>query len=183
MGKWTVEKALSERSIYNYTNNVTSYLGLWILIYSLLLKSAHLLSALEKIIAQKSLNQHFYFFIFRVYYILPPNLWHVLHIVPSSSKSSNVSFILYNCIQCVFFDWQCYLIKRKMHVFFTWLIWMRTKWSFHFKNPNCPPLAVVSTIVDFFTDHPSHRHFAIVTLPSSNPTPSLLKRIISMINC
>ena len=40
------------------------------------------------------------------------NLYCVLHIAPSNSKSSNVTSILYNCIQCSFFGSQRYIFGR-----------------------------------------------------------------------
>ena len=46
----------------------------------------------------------FYFFAFWVYYTLLLNLYRILHIVPSSSKSSNVPCMLYNHMQCAFFS-------------------------------------------------------------------------------
>ena len=44
----------------------------------------------------------FYFFAFWVYYTLLPNLYHILHITQSSSKSNNVPCMLYNYMQCAF---------------------------------------------------------------------------------
>ena len=34
--------------------------------------------------------------------LYPPNQYRILHIAPSSSKSSNVSCMFYNCMQCAF---------------------------------------------------------------------------------
>ena len=60
----------------------------------------------------------------------PSNLYCVLHIAPSSLKSNNVPFMLYNYMQCTFYEWQCYIFKWKTHVLFEW---SRAKWSFSFK--------------------------------------------------
>ena len=80
-----------------------------------------------------------------------PNLYHILYIVPLSSKSNNVPSKLCNCMQCVFFESRRYIFWRND-------MWSRVNWSFflnkwgwksHFilkpQNPN-PTLLLPSFI-------------------------------------
>ena len=52
------------------------------------------------------------YLIFRFITLYLFNLFCVLHIAPSNSKLSNVTSILYNCIQCSFFGSQRYIFGR-----------------------------------------------------------------------
>ena len=46
--------------------------------------------------------------------LYPPNQYRILHIAPSSSKSSNVSCMFYNCMQCAFSQLGHYIFFYEM---------------------------------------------------------------------
>ena len=84
-------------------------------------------------------------------YLLTYNVFCTLP--PSSLKLSNVLFILYNCMQCSFLKWRCYLNWAKDTCAFHVTYLSEGKKVISFKNPLNPYRTPPSSFLRFLSPH------------------------------